>query len=82
MIARFGPYLVLVVAAVVFIAAFILIVDRNAVDRVRASIERQNNASGDLSDRDRSSFSDCLDGGGVWHYGTRKCARPAPDRRH
>lgn len=82
MIARFGAYLALVVAAVVFIAAFILIVDRNAVDRVRASIERQNNASGDLSDRDRSSFSDCLNGGGVWHYGTRKCARPAPDRRH
>ncbi len=82
MIARFGPYLALVVAAVIFIAAFISIVDRNAVERVRASIERQNNASGDLSDRDRSSFSDCLDGGGVWHYGARNCTRPAPDRRH
>lgn len=82
MIARFGSYLALVAAAVVFIAAFILIVERNAVDRVRASIERQNNASGDVSDRDRSNFSDCLDGGGVWHYGTRKCVRPAPGGRH
>ncbi|EPR18582.1 hypothetical protein [Agrobacterium radiobacter] len=82
MIARLAPYLALVVAEVVFVAAFILIVDRNAVNRVRASIERQNNASGGLSDRDRSSFIDCLDGGGMWHYGTRKCARPAPSGRH
>ncbi|WP_175422145.1 hypothetical protein [Agrobacterium tumefaciens] len=79
MIARFAPYLALVVAAVTFIAAGIFFIDRNATDRAEIKTERQNNAAGDRADGARYRFDDCA--GGVWDYGAGKCTRPAPHRR-
>lgn len=45
---------------------------------VRNSIERQNNDARNAADDDRSAYDRCLDGGGLWNFGARRCDGPAP----
>ena len=44
------------------------------------SIERQNNEAGNASDRARSAYDVCIDGGRVWDFGSGKCAGPTARR--
>jgi hypothetical protein len=53
-------------------------------ESVVISIERQNNASGDLSDQARDAYDRCVPplGSGVYDFATGKCRRLAPRGRH
>ncbi|WP_430241902.1 hypothetical protein [Neorhizobium sp. DAR64861/K0K2] len=44
------------------------------------TIERQNNEAGEHSDRARSAYDLCIDGGRVWDFGSGKCAGPTARR--
>ncbi|WP_460231426.1 hypothetical protein [Agrobacterium radiobacter] len=78
--AKPGLYLLIGLAAVSFIAAGILFIDRNATYRAVIKTERQNNAAGDRADSARNRFDDCA--GGVWDFGAGRCIRTAPGGRN
>ncbi|MBP2462068.1 MULTISPECIES: hypothetical protein [unclassified Rhizobium] len=44
------------------------------------TIERQNNEAGEQSDRARSAYDVCIDGGRLWDFRSGKCAGPASNR--
>lgn len=69
-------------AAVALIAAVIFLVDRRATDRALENTERQNNAAGNESERARSAYDVCVDGGGVWNYRAGQCGGPPARSRN
>ncbi len=74
-----------VIAALVILLAIVsalVWIYRQGGNDVRTAIERQNNEAGDQSDRARSDYDACVDGGGVYDFGARKCRRPAPGGRN
>jgi type II secretory pathway pseudopilin PulG len=74
---RYLPLLIIIIALGL---AALWVYQRGAED-VRNATERQNNAAGNQSDDARSRYDLCVDGGGVWDYGSGKCARtPAGGR--
>lgn len=77
---RLGVYLLLGVAAASFVAAAVIMIDRNATERGVIKTERQNNAAGDGADGARDRFDGCADG--MWDFGAGKCRGPAPSGRN
>ncbi len=67
----------LVLAGIVWLVAEIR---EDGAQSVITKIERQNDASGDAASNARSNFDLCLDRGGVWDYGARKCRRSSAGR--
>lgn len=53
-------------------------------EAVVISIERQNNASGDISDQARDAYDRCVPphGSGVYDFATGKCKRPSARGRN
>lgn len=53
---------------------------QQGADGVRSGIERQNNEAGNSADDARSAYDRCLDAGGLWNFGARRCDGPSSRR--
>lgn len=68
--------LIIATVSIVAILAAFGWVYRKGGQGALVGVERQNNDAAHQSDRARSDYDVCVDGGGVFDFGARKCRRP------
>lgn len=68
--------------ALAALAWAVLQIREDGAQSVKQAIERQNNEAALQSAARRSDFDRCLDGGGLWDFGTGKCRGPQAGGRN
>lgn len=63
----------IILAIIVALSLVALWIYRAGGEGVTNAVERRNNDAANQSDRARSDYDRCLDGGGVWNSAAGKC---------